>query len=159
MEISIPPSPLLGKQFSWFCLDGQSMSRIDRFLLSENLIARWKITAQRIGDIDISDYCSVWLLGEELSWGLKPFKFNNYWLKHEEFKSFVEECWGSFQITGTGSFVIKEKLKKLKERLRWWKKEVFGILDPSIEKIVKELNEVEEAASKGVMWTHNKSNY
>lgn len=87
------------------------MSRLDRFLLSESLIARWKISAQWIGDRDISDHCLVWLIEDEKNWGPKPFKFNNCWLDHEDFKSFVEVCWGDLQIHGSASYVVKEKLK------------------------------------------------
>ncbi|PNX81845.1 cysteine-rich receptor-like protein kinase [Trifolium pratense] len=46
-------------------------------------------------------------------------------------------------IKGKKAYVIKEKLKCLKEELRGWNREVFGILDLNIEKTVKELNEVE----------------
>lgn len=54
MELSEPSA--LGKQFSWFCSDGRSMSSIDRFLLSENLVSRWKVSAQWISDRDISNH-------------------------------------------------------------------------------------------------------
>lgn len=32
---------MTGKKFSYFCSDGVSMSRLDRFLISEGLIALW----------------------------------------------------------------------------------------------------------------------
>lgn len=59
---------VLGKKFSWFGADGRTMSRIDRFLLSEGLITKWNINAQWIGDRDISDHCPIWLVSSNLNW-------------------------------------------------------------------------------------------
>lgn len=52
-------------------------------------------------------------------------------------------------MTGTYGFVVKEKMKKLKEKLKWWNKEVFGVLDLNIEKFVKDLNGLDDVAASG----------
>ncbi|GAU48536.1 hypothetical protein TSUD_282880 [Trifolium subterraneum] len=135
--------PVAGKKFSWFSADGTSMSRLDRFLLSEKFIDSEKVTGQWIGSRDISDHCPIWLLCSNLNWGPKPFKVNNCWLEHPEFKPFVEKTWNKLNVEGKKAFVIKEKLKRLKEELRRWNRDVFGILDLNIENIVRELNEAE----------------
>lgn len=62
---------------------------------------------------------------------------------------FVQDSWNSFVVNGRGDYVIKEKLKLLKGRLRWWNKEVFGYKDLQIERIVKDLNALEEVATSG----------
>ncbi|MCI12574.1 endonuclease/exonuclease/phosphatase family protein, partial [Trifolium medium] len=49
--------PVSGKKFTWFSADGRSMSRSDRFLLSDGIIDNWKATGQWVGDRDISDHC------------------------------------------------------------------------------------------------------
>ncbi|PNY11621.1 cysteine-rich receptor-like protein kinase, partial [Trifolium pratense] len=136
--------PVAGKKFSWFSGDGNAMSRLDRFLLSENFIDKEEVSGQWIGNRDISDHCPIWLLCSTFNWGPKPFKVNNCWLEHPGFKLFVEKIWEKLHISGKKAFVIKEKLKRLKEELRGWNREIFGILDLNIEKMVKELNEVEE---------------
>lgn len=38
--------PLMGKKYTWFTADGNSMSRIDQFLLSEGAITEWNVTDQ-----------------------------------------------------------------------------------------------------------------
>jgi hypothetical protein len=43
----------------------------------------------------------------------------------------------------------KEKMKSLKEALKVWNKEVFGILDLNIEKTVKDLNDLEDQITNG----------
>lgn len=52
-DMELADLPVLGKKFTWFGADGNSMSRIDRFLLSGGIIARWKTSAQWVGDRDI----------------------------------------------------------------------------------------------------------
>jgi exonuclease III len=81
---------VLGKKFSLFSGDGKSMSRIDRFLLSEGFINSQGISGQWIGDRDISDHCPIWFIDSSNNWGPKPFRFINGWLEHPEFFPFVE---------------------------------------------------------------------
>jgi exonuclease III len=136
--------PVLGKKFTWFNSDGSAMSRLDRFLLSEGFISKGSITNQWVGDRDISDHCPIWLMSSNLNWGSKPFKFNNCWLEHPEFFTFVKNTWESLNVQGKKAFVIKEKLKKLKDALKAWNRDVFGILDLNIDKTISDLNEIEE---------------
>ncbi|CAJ2667257.1 unnamed protein product [Trifolium pratense] len=135
--------PVLGKKFSWFSPDGIAMSRLDRFLLSEGFLKKNDVKGQWIGDRDISDHCPVWLLSSSCNWGPKPFRVINGWLEHPEFKGFVESTWKSYDIRGKKAFVLKEKLKLLRESLKKWNKEVFGYLDLNIEKTVSDINEFE----------------
>lgn len=39
------------------------------------------------------------------------------------------------------AFVIKEKFKRLKEQLKEWNKNVFGIMDLNFDKLVKDMND------------------
>jgi exonuclease III len=142
-ELEVIDVPVLGKKFSWYSADGKSMSRIDRFLLSEGFITSQGISGQWIGDRDISDHCPIWLIASITNWGPKPFRVINGWLDHPEFLPFVEKSWKSFDVRGKKAYVLKEKFRLLKESLRKWNKEVFGILDLNIENTVKELNEIE----------------
>jgi hypothetical protein len=42
-EMEVIDVPVLGKKFSWFSSDGKSMSRIDRFLLSDGFTAKFGV--------------------------------------------------------------------------------------------------------------------
>ncbi|KAK2449476.1 hypothetical protein QL285_008670 [Trifolium repens] len=136
--------PVTGKKFTWFSADGSAMSRLDRFLLSEGFIEKGGISNQMVGDRDISDHCPIWLECTRLNWGPKPFKFLNCWLQHPEFLPLVKDVWEKANIHGKSVFILKEKMKILKEALKGWNKEVFGIVDLNLEKTVKELNDVED---------------
>jgi exonuclease III len=61
-DIEVIDIPVLGKKFTWFSSDGKSMSRIDRFLLSDGFISKFGVSGQWIGNRDISDHCPIWLL-------------------------------------------------------------------------------------------------
>ncbi|GAU42391.1 hypothetical protein TSUD_296890 [Trifolium subterraneum] len=154
--------PVLGKKFTWFNSNGSTMRRLDRFLLSEGFIHKGGISNQWIGDHDISDHCPIWLECSILNWGPKPFKFNNCWVNHPEFLDLVKNIWVQSNVRGTKTFVISEKMKRLKEALKKWNRGVFGFKDLSIDKTVRELNEVEdlianapfdEAEVKGTVWS------
>ncbi|XP_058759359.1 uncharacterized protein LOC131632631 [Vicia villosa] len=136
--------PCKGNKFSWFSGDGNSMSRIDRFLLSSNVVDRWKIIGQLIGDRDISDHCPIWLMKDNSNWGPKPFRFNNEWFSLGSFVPFVEKEWKSLKVEGRGDFVLKEKLRLFKDKLRSWNKEVFGKIDLEMEEGVRDMNNADE---------------
>ncbi|KAL8502133.1 hypothetical protein ACS0TY_021303 [Phlomoides rotata] len=49
------------------------------------------------------------------------------------FKEFVGEKWRSYNISGWGGFILKEKFKKLKAGMKTWNQDIFGSLDNRIE--------------------------
>lgn len=53
--------PSIGNRFTWSNKDGSAKSILDRFLLSEYLVDRWKIFGQLISVKYISDHSPVWL--------------------------------------------------------------------------------------------------
>jgi hypothetical protein len=60
---------------------------------------------------------------------VKPFHFNNCWLENRNFKGVVEESWRCFAGKGWMGFLLKEKLKYLKGRLKDWNKEEYGCVE------------------------------
>ncbi|XP_058777150.1 uncharacterized protein LOC131651507 [Vicia villosa] len=129
-----------GEKISWYNGDGLSMSRIDRFLVSDNIVNRWGVVGQLISQRDISDHCPIWLVMDNNNWGPKPFKFTNEWFSYNSFIPFVEKEWNEIKVEGRGDFVLKEKLKLLKSRLKWWNKVVFGKIYLEVEEKVREIN-------------------
>ena len=61
------------------------------------------------------------------------------WLKEEGFKTLVEEWWRSYEVRGTGSFVLTKKLKALKTRLKIWNKTSFGNLEEKKREALKKV--------------------
>lgn len=56
---------------------------------------------------------------------------------------FVKKDWESFEVSGSKPYVLKDKLKILRDRLRWWNKEVFGWVDLSVEEAVYNLKQID----------------
>lgn len=50
-------------------------------------------------------------------------------------------------VYGRGDFVLKEKLRLLKVRLKWWNINIFGKIDLGMEEGVREMNEFDNLAS------------
>ena len=48
------------------------------------------------------------------------------WLKAEGFKDLLKGWWQGLSFKGSASFILTEKLKGLKGKLKVWNKEVFG---------------------------------
>ncbi|XP_058753643.1 uncharacterized protein LOC131626818 [Vicia villosa] len=116
-EMELVDLPTIGGKFTWFKSNGKAMSRLDRFLLSECYIEDSKVDGQFIGERDVSDHAPIWLKNNRKDWGPKPFKFNNLWLKHEEFDNFVKEEWNKIVVKGRGDYCLVEKLKILKSNV------------------------------------------
>jgi len=64
--------PLQGRSFTWYKGDGNSMSRIDRFLLSEEWCSRWLNCLQVAFMRGLSDHCLLVLSVDEQNWGPRP---------------------------------------------------------------------------------------
>ncbi|XP_058741852.1 uncharacterized protein LOC131614256 [Vicia villosa] len=135
------------KKFSWFSSDGRSKSRIHHFLVSNNIVNWWGVVGQQIGERDISDHFPIWIVVDKKDWGPKPFKFNNEWFQNKDFIGFVEKEWKGLEVHGRGNFVLKEKLRLLKSKLRWWNTTVFGKIDMELEEGVKEINAIDNLPS------------
>ncbi|XP_058732795.1 uncharacterized protein LOC131604368 [Vicia villosa] len=134
----------VGGKFTWFKDNGKAMSRLDRFLLTKKMLESWEVVDQRIEKRDISDHAPISLKVGKLDWGPKPFCFNNSWFKHEDFNAFVAQEWKKMEVRGRGDFVLYEKLKKLKERLREWNREVFGWIDLKVEDAKEKINTLDK---------------
>lgn len=66
------------------------------------------------------------------------------WLKNEVFKDQVERWWRNCEISGTRSFILMEKMKALKTKIRVWNKEVFGGVDERKKVALKKLARLDE---------------
>ncbi|RVX20185.1 Transposon TX1 uncharacterized 149 kDa protein [Vitis vinifera] len=97
-ELALRDLPLQGGPYTWSGgLNGQSKSRLDRFLILEDWENHFSGVSQRTLP--------------------RP---------EEGFKELLKGWWQGFNYSGSYSFVLLEKLKALKIKLKNWNKEVFG---------------------------------
>jgi len=102
--------PLCGKNFTWFRGDGVSMSRLDRFLLSEDWCTIWPNMVQRALNRGLSDHCPILLSMDDENWGPRPRRMLKCWGDLPSYKQFVRDNLQFYHIEGWGGFVLKEKL-------------------------------------------------
>lgn len=114
--------------FTWEGGSGNNrLARLDRFLVSVDGENCFENLTQKLLLRPVSDHFAIILAGGELQLPAPiPFRFENMWLKADNFDSLVEEWWKSFKVRGAASYVISAKLKSLKVKLKIWNKEVFG---------------------------------
>ncbi|RVW35321.1 hypothetical protein CK203_098706 [Vitis vinifera] len=77
----------------------------------------------------VSDHFPILLEGGGMKRGPSPFRFENMWLEEKGFKDQMKKWWGSLNFIGTYNFVLDAKLRALKDILKTWNKEVFGLID------------------------------
>lgn len=129
--------PLQGRKFTCY---HSSKSRIDRALINENWVDRWRSTSLRGLKRFVSDHCPIILCTNEADWGPRPFRFINAWVSHPDFLHVVENSWKEGGIEGWSSFVFKEKLKCLKSKLKEWNLECFGNIDQKIKSLREDIH-------------------
>jgi uncharacterized protein YfaT (DUF1175 family) len=71
-------------------------------------------------DRDVADHCPLVLKYNNSDWGPKPFRFNNFWLQHRDFKQLVTNAWTTQECVGWMGYVLKERLKGLKVVIKEW---------------------------------------
>ncbi|GAU40608.1 hypothetical protein TSUD_28140 [Trifolium subterraneum] len=112
--------PLSGRKFTWFTGVGLSMSRLDRFLLSEEWCLAWpncKHVARLRG---LSDDSFMVLSANEDDWGPRPLRMLKCWRDISGYNLFVRDKWNSLQVDEWGGYVLKEKFKMIKAALKDW---------------------------------------
>jgi hypothetical protein len=92
---------------------------------------------------DVSDHCPILLRYSSSDWGPKPFRFNNYWLKHKEFKEVVARTWNKGASKGWMTRVVREKLKAVKEALKKWNSETYGAMELKIPSLMASIQDLE----------------
>ena len=111
---------ICGQLFTWYKGDGVSMSRLDRFLLSEKWCAAWPNSIQVAYQRGLSDHVPLMLHIDDANWGPRPLRMLKCWSSFPGYDDFVRDKWHSFNITGWGGYVLKHKLKLMKVSLKEW---------------------------------------
>jgi hypothetical protein len=135
--------PLHGRRFTWSRSGSPCMSRIDRFLISEAWSRDWPNCKQWCLEKELSDHCPIMLCESTQNWGPKPFRMLKCWKDIEGYHQFVKEQWRDIKVEGWGMFVLKEKLKRIKEKLKGWHKSHTQNLVGRIKEAKEELNRLE----------------
>ncbi|GKC45235.1 RNA-directed DNA polymerase, eukaryota, reverse transcriptase zinc-binding domain protein [Tanacetum coccineum] len=113
--------PIGGRCFTWMNKAGTKLSKLDRFLIPEDvidLLPNIRITAP---DRIWSDHNPILLHVDKIDFGPSPFKLYNSWLLRDGFDDLIKSEWDSLDSNNSG-FPIKchEKFCILKAKIRQW---------------------------------------
>ncbi|GJX75637.1 RNA-directed DNA polymerase, eukaryota [Tanacetum coccineum] len=115
--------PLGGCNYTWCHKTAKKMSKLDRFLMTENMLIVHPHLSAITLDRHLSDHRPILLREETVDYGPCPFKFYNHWLEVEGFRSFVEDTWHSAPRDGNNNMLnLMKKLRFLKSKIREWNK-------------------------------------
>lgn len=126
--------PMARRKFTWYRDNGSSCSRLDRFLLSDEWMKKWPELIQVGIKRRLSDHAAIVLKGGSQDWGPTPFRFVNSWTREKDFMKVVEEEWNK-GLEGWGAFVMKEKMKNVKMKLKEWSSRKVENIDGKIESV------------------------
>lgn len=115
------------RKFTWIDQGGLKLSKLDRFLLSRDLLQLWTRLSVVCLERNFSDHCPILLKSVSIDFGPIPFKFFDSWMLEEGFQDLIHSVWKELVITGCPSYCLKEKLKLLKQRIRQWRVEHPGM--------------------------------
>ncbi|CAI8614309.1 unnamed protein product [Vicia faba] len=88
--------PLQGRKFTWYRAGGDSMSRLDRILISEVWLSSWSDSSQWGLDRDMPDHCPPPLKEMVRDWGPKPFRMLKCWKELlDGYSEMVKDLWTS----------------------------------------------------------------
>ena len=129
-DLELRDFPLKEGPFTWIGgLNNQAQFRLDRFLMTDNWNSLVNGAVQGVLPRSVSDHFPVLLEGGGLKRGPSPFRFENMRLKEEGFRHKMKTWWGSLNFTETSSFILDAKLRDLKNILKNWNKEEFGLIE------------------------------
>ncbi|XP_028216529.1 uncharacterized protein LOC114398545 [Glycine soja] len=143
LDMALEDVRSVGRRFTWCRPNGSAMSRLDRFLLSDDWLVHWPDSTQFVLDRDYSDHCPILLKLKNIDWGPKPFKVMDWWLKDKGFQQLVQQQWGNYHPPGWGGYVLNHKIKLLKQCLKQWSLSNGEANARKVNNIKNELNALE----------------
>ncbi|OMO96768.1 Endonuclease/exonuclease/phosphatase [Corchorus capsularis] len=115
--------PLQGGRFTYSnTREVPAFSRIDRFLISPELLLLIPNCCQRVGPKALSDHNPVIFDSVSKDWGPKPFRYFNHWKEEASFKEVVIAAWQKTDCVHQPGASLSVLLKGLKNELRVWQK-------------------------------------
>nr|GEY46381.1 RNA-directed DNA polymerase, eukaryota [Tanacetum cinerariifolium] len=97
------------------------MSKLDRFLISDNLMCSCPSISSTSLDRYLSDHRPILMREIHYDYGPTPFKFFHYWFEIDGFDKLVEDSWKEAHVTDQNAYVkLMKKLRYLKEKIRMW---------------------------------------
>nr|GFC71465.1 RNA-directed DNA polymerase, eukaryota [Tanacetum cinerariifolium] len=110
---------LSGCSFTWCHKSAKKMSKLDRFLIFDNLMCSFPSISSTSLDRFLSDHRPIIMREAHYDYGPIPFKFFHYWFELDGFDKLVEHTCLEANVNDQNSYSkFMNKLKYLKEKIR-----------------------------------------
>ncbi|GJV63547.1 RNA-directed DNA polymerase, eukaryota [Tanacetum coccineum] len=120
-DASLIDVTLGGYNYTWTDKWGSKMSKLDRFLVSDNFFDHFPCATGIVLEKGTPDHRPILLKELQVDYGPSPFRFFHSWLEMEGFKEFVADTWNSDGIIHECAMILfKKKLQNLKKAIRIW---------------------------------------
>eukprot|EP00253_Pinus_taeda_P009705 PITA_09705 len=130
----------------------QIASRLDRFLISDNATHVGGEFTASIIPCSGSDHWPI-----ELQWNRpgqnlrRPFRFEEFWLSHPDFKKLVRSCWTNFHSTKSTKMArFQQKIKNIKKVIKDWNHKTFEELSKQEQEIESKI--LARAKQEEILW-------
>nr|GEZ69424.1 RNA-directed DNA polymerase, eukaryota [Tanacetum cinerariifolium] len=139
-----------GSKFTWCHKSGSKMSKLDRFLIFENLMYTYPninaITLPRY----LFDHCPIFLREISHDYGSIPFKVFHYWFDIDGFNNLVEGIWKGYQSKELNPIIFFiGKLKVLKRKICEWNNSRRSNDISLFSKLKLDLESIDEIINRG----------
>ncbi|GJV95117.1 putative RNA-directed DNA polymerase, eukaryota, reverse transcriptase zinc-binding domain protein [Tanacetum coccineum] len=120
-DASLIDVTLGGYNYTWTDKWGSKMSKLDRFLVSDNFFDHFPYANGIVLEKGTPDHRPILFKELQVDYGPSPFRFFHSWLDMEGFKEFVADTWNSDGIIHECAMILfKRKLQNLKKAIRIW---------------------------------------
>ncbi|XP_071729213.1 uncharacterized protein [Rutidosis leptorrhynchoides] len=137
--------PLGGKKFTRICEKRMKFSRLDRFLISDDILKIWPNISSKTLDRDLSDHCPIILRNNFFDSGPKPIRVFNTWLDLKDADKVIISAWSTPVNGNRPDCIFRNKLKNVKMELKKHSMQLDN-LDSQIHDHLKATNEWEKIA-------------
>ncbi|GJS38952.1 RNA-directed DNA polymerase, eukaryota, reverse transcriptase zinc-binding domain protein [Tanacetum coccineum] len=130
---------------------GDKLSKLDRFLITENSASHMHNYSAQVLDCHISDHRTIILSASSLDFGPIPFKFYNSWLLEKQLHTIVTEFWEQHVAEiGSNSIVgFKTKMKALKTIVKEWSRNRTSSQSREKDDMINKIKEFDAATVRG----------
>ncbi|GJW00333.1 RNA-directed DNA polymerase, eukaryota, reverse transcriptase zinc-binding domain protein [Tanacetum coccineum] len=147
---SLTEIPMGGRLYIWMNKAGSKLSKLDRFLLSDDVVTACPDLKAIILDRLWSDHNPILLHVDKTDFGPIPFKFYNSWIQHEDFDDMIKTTNEDFHILHQGHLSLQEKLKFFKMKIKYWCHE-SNLTDTSLlQEIQSNINDIDKKIDSSI---------
>ncbi|KAK9072611.1 hypothetical protein SSX86_009046 [Deinandra increscens subsp. villosa] len=146
-----------GRRFTYHSACGNYLSKLDRFLVSDDYLSIWPEASVLVHPREWSDHCPIILNSIGLDFGPRPFKCFSSWFDLEGFNEVVSSACELPTGEGNPDRKLLNKLKNIKEALKVWNNGRRERERAEKNKVRNDLNDLDLLAESRVLTSEEKA--